>query len=261
MNIGGYVQVRYNRLLETNPSLTCSQCDASWGEGNGFFLRRIRLKFSGDLGEYVYFYIQPDFASSAPGGGINYGQIRDAFFDVSLDKKKEYRFRIGQSKVPYGFENMQSSQNRIPLDRNDALNSSIRNERDVGVFFYWAPQKIRQRFSMLVKEELKGSGDYGVFGFGVFNGQTGNAPELNDDLHVVARISYPFQVGNQIIEPGIQGYTGKYQIPQGNISPGTIVNEDLNYIDQRAAASFVLYPRPFGIQAEYNIGRGRNLIM
>lgn len=255
INLGGYVQARYNRLFETNPQLECAQCDGSWGEGNGFSLRRVRLKFSGNLGDYVYFYIQPDFASSAA-GGIHYGQIRDAYFEVSLDKQRQYRFRIGQSKVPFGFENMQSSQNRIPLDRNDALNSSIRNEREVGVFFYYTPEKIRRRYSVLVREGLKGSGDYGIFGFGVFNGQTGNAPELNNDLHVVARVSYPFQIGRQIIEPGIQGYTGQYQMPLGNISPGTIVREDLNYLDQRIAGTFVLYPQPFGIQAEYNFGRG-----
>jgi hypothetical protein len=255
VSFGGYVQARYNRLFETNPQLDCAQCDGSWGEGNGFSLRRVRLKFSGNIGDYVYFYIQPDFASSAA-GGIHYGQLRDAYFDVSLDKKREYRFRIGQSKVPFGFENMQSSQNRIPLDRNDALNSSIRNEREVGVFFYWAPEKVRKRFSMLTREGLKGSGDYGVFGFGVFNGQTGNAPELNNDLHVVARLSYPFQVGKQIIEPGIQGYTGQYQMPIGNLSPGVTVDPDLNYLDQRVAATFVLYPQPFGIQAEYNFGTG-----
>lgn len=255
ISLGGYVQARYNRLFETNPQLECAQCDGSWGEGNGFSLRRVRLKFSGNLGDYVYFYIQPDFASSAA-GGIHYGQIRDAYFEVSLDKQRQYRFRIGQSKVPFGFENMQSSQNRIPLDRNDALNSSIRNEREVGVFFYYTPDKIRKRYSVLVREGLKGSGDYGIFGFGVFNGQTGNAPELNNDLHVVARVSYPFQIGRQIIEPGIQGYTGKYQMPLGNISPGTIVREDLNYLDQRIAGTFVLYPQPFGIQAEYNFGRG-----
>ncbi|HSI68981.1 MAG TPA: porin [Gillisia sp.] len=255
VDLSGYVQARYNRLFETNPQLGCSQCDGSWGEGNGFSLRRVRLKFSGNIGDYVYFYIQPDFASSAA-GGIHYGQLRDAYFDVSLDKKREYRFRIGQSKVPFGFENMQSSQNRIPLDRNDALNSSIRNERELGVFFYWTPEKISKRYSMLTREGLKGSGNYGVFGLGVFNGQTGNAPELNNDLHVVARLSYPFQIGKQIIEPGIQGYTGQYQMPLGNLTPGVIVDPDLNYLDQRVAASFILYPQPFGIQAEYIIGRG-----
>jgi hypothetical protein len=63
---------------------------------------------------------------------------------------KEYRVRIGQSKVPYGFENLQSSQNRLSLDRNDALNSAVVNER-FRCFLYWAPSKIRERFAMLVK--------------------------------------------------------------------------------------------------------------
>lgn len=255
ISISGYIQARYNRLFETNPNLECQQCDGSWGAGNSFSLRRVRLKISGNLGEHVYFYIQPDFASSAS-GGQHYGQLRDAYFDVNIDKKREFRFRIGQSKVPFGFENMQSSQNRLPLDRNDALNSSIKNERELGVFFYWAPEQTRKLYRTLIRQGLKGSGDYGVVGFGVFNGQTGNAPELNDDVHVVGRISYPFEIGNQIIEPGIQGYKGQYQIPTGNISAGTNVRENFNYLDQRAAATFVLYPRPFGIQAEYNVGVG-----
>ncbi|ADR23088.1 porin [Marivirga tractuosa] len=256
IKIGGYVQSRYNRLLETNPNLDCSQCDKSWGAGNGISLRRVRLKFSGNLGDYVYFYIQPDFASSGSGSGQHYGQLRDAYFDVSLDKAREFRFRFGQSKIPYGFENMQSSQNRLPLDRNDGINSSIKNERELSLLFYWAPQETRKLFRELVAEGLKGSGDYGVVGFGVFNGQTGNSPELNDALHIVGRISYPMQIGNQIIEPGIQAYTGQYQMPRSNLSDGVNVKENLNYLDQRAAATFVLYPQPFGIQAEYNWGTG-----
>ena len=40
------------------------------------------------------------------------------------------------------------------------------------------------------------------------------------------------------------------------LSAGVKTNTDLNYSDQRAAISFILYPKPFGIQAEYNIGKG-----
>jgi phosphate-selective porin len=254
--IRGYVQARYNRLLETNPDLGCEQCDRSWGDEGGFFLRRIRIIFYGQIYKNVYFYIQPDFASSASSTGLHFAQIRDAYFDIGFDPKNEFRLRIGQSKVPYGFENMQSSQNRIPLDRNDALNSAVSNERDMGVFFYWAPEKIRKRFSSLVKDNYKGNGDYGVFALGAYNGQTANRPELNNNLHVVARVSYPFEIGNQIIEPGIQAYTGRYEMPTSLKNGGVTATHDLNYIDQRAAVSFILYPKPFGIQAEYNIGKG-----
>lgn len=254
--IRGYMQARYNRLLETNENLGCEQCDRSWGNEGGFFMRRIRIILYGQIYKNVYFYIQPDFASSASSTGLNFGQIRDAYFDIGFDSKNEFRLRIGQSKVPYGFENMQSSQNRIPLDRNDALNSAVSNERDMGAFFYWAPEKIRKRYSSLVNENYKGSGDYGVFAFGAYNGQTANRPELNNNLHVVARASYPFLIGSQIIEPGIQAYTGRYELPTSLRNGGVTTTPDLNYLDQRAAVSFILYPKPFGIQAEYNIGKG-----
>ncbi|MFZ5552291.1 MAG: porin [Bacteroidota bacterium] len=253
VSIRGYMQVRYNRLLETNPDLKCEQCDKSWGDDGGFFIRRMRIIFSGQVSEKVYFYVQPDFASSAGTTG-HIVQLRDAYVDIGLDKNNEFRFRLGQSKVPFGFENMQSSQNRLPLDRNDALNSAVSNERDLGVFFYWAPKKTRELFSNLIRDGLKGSGDYGVFGLGVYNGQTANQTEKNDDPHIVARLSYPFQLGNQIIEPGIQGYSGNYVL----LSTSSGVKKNLNseYLDQRAAFSLVVYPKPFGIQAEYNIGRG-----
>ena len=254
--IRGYVQARYNRLFETNPDLGCEQCDRSWGDEGGFFLRRIRIIFFGQIYKNVYFYIQPDFASSASSTGLNFAQLRDAYFDIGFDAKNEFRVRIGQSKVPYGFENMQSSQNRIPLDRADALNSAVTNERDMGVFFYWAPDKIRKKFATLVKDNYNGNGDYGDFALGAYNGQTANRPELNNNLHVVARASYPFEIGNQIIEPGIQAYTGRYELPTSLKNGGVTATHDLNYLDQRAAVSFILYPKPFGIQAEYNIGKG-----
>jgi len=254
--IRGYAQVRYNRLLETNPDLGCEQCDKSWGEDGGFFLRRVRLVFYGQIYKNVYFYLQPDFASSASSTGLHFGQLRDAYFDIGFDKKNEFRVRLGQSKIPFGFENMQSSQNRLPLDRNDGLNSAFSNERDLGAFFYWAPERVRKIYSDVVKNNFKGSGDYGVLAFGAFNGQTANKPDLNNNLHVVARVSYPFSIGDQIIEPGIQAYSGRWVMPESAVNDGVTTTHDANYTDQRAAASFILYPKPFGIQAEYNIGKG-----
>lgn len=249
LGLRGYTQTRYNRLFETNPQLKCAQCDASWGENGGFFLRRVRLVFFGQVHEQVYFYVQPDFASE----GSNFGQIRDAYFDVAFDQKQEFRVRIGQSKIPYGFENMQSSQNRLPLDRHDGLNSAVKNERDVGVLFYWAPAKVRERFRYLKAAGLKGSGDYGSLGLGLYNGQTANRPEANDQPHIVGRFTYPFKLrGGQIIEAAIQAYTGEFIIER---SP-EIQDGKVSYQEQRAAASLIVYPQPLGFQSEYNIGKG-----
>jgi hypothetical protein len=255
IGVRGYGQFRYNRLLETNPLLQCEQCDRSWGDNNGFFIRRARIIFFGQVHRNVFIYLQPDFASAVGGSG-NVAQLRDWYVDVGLDPKNEFRFRLGQSKVPYSFENLQSSQNRLPLDRADPTNSAASNERDVGVFFYWAPKKIRDRFRSLVNDGLKGSGDYGVFALGAYNGQTANRPEVNNDLHVVTRFSYPFIVGKQIVEPGVAAYSGKYVVTPEQRSPGVKGTHDWNYQDERVLGSLVLYPQPFGILAEYNVGRG-----
>lgn len=128
IEVRGYVQVRYNRLLETNSNLGCEQCDKSWGNNNSLFMRRARLIFYSQVSKQVYFYIQPDFASSVSSSSLNFGQLRDAYFDIGLDKENVFRFRIGQSKVPYGFDNLQSSQSRLPLDRSDAFFSLQVNE-------------------------------------------------------------------------------------------------------------------------------------
>ncbi|NHM02170.1 porin [Flavobacterium sp. KDG-16] len=258
ISLRGYAQVRYNKLLETNPNLGCEQCDRSWGGTSSFFVRRGRIIFSGQVHDRVFIYIQPDFASAA-GTTNSLFQIRDAYFDLSLDKDREYRFRIGQSKVPFGFENMQSSQNRITLDRNDALNSAVSNERDLGVFFYWATKEKRELFKKLIDDGYKGSGDYGLLGLGLYNGQTANQTERNNNQHVVARFTYPFEFKNgQVFEAGVQAYNGKFVVNAltTGAAKAKLENNNPEFLDQRAAASLILYPKPFGVQAEYNIGRG-----
>lgn len=258
INLRGYAQIRYNKLFETNSDLGCEQCDRSWGGTNSFFIRRGRLIFSGNVHDRVFIYIQPDFASDASSTSRHFFQIRDAYFDLALDQAKEYRLRIGQSKVPYGFENMQSSQNRIALDRADGINSAVSNERDLGVFFYWATKEKRSLFKKLVDDGLKGSGDYGLFGFGLYNGQTANRPEANTSQHVVTRFTYPFELKNgQIFEASIQAYNGKYVV--NSISANRNVkfeNGKPEFLDQRIASTVVWYPQPFGIQAEFNMGTG-----
>ncbi|MFC2187598.1 porin [Peijinzhouia sedimentorum] len=251
IHLGGYMQVRYNKLFESNSNLGCEQCDEYWGAaGGGFSLRRLRIKFYGQISPRIYVYFQPDFAKSV-GESIHIAKVKDAYFDVGIDKYNTFRVRIGQSKVPFGYENMQSSRDRLPLDRNDALNSAVKDERDLGIFFYWASKEIRSLMKEL--KPYKHSGDFGVFALGIYNGQTSNHPDLNNQFHIISRFSYPIVLGKQIIEPGIQAYSGKYVIR--NHSSKINVNQD-GYPDQRIALSFVLYPKPFGIQTEYNFGRG-----
>jgi len=254
IHLGGYMQVRYNGLFQTNPELECEQCDEAWGgEENSLSLRRLRFKIYGQIHPRVFFYFQPDFSKSVT-GSQNVGRLKDAYVDLGLDRNNEFRLRIGQSKVPFGYENLQSSSQRLPLDRDDALNSAVKDERDLGIFFYWASKEKRNMMKELKKDGMKHSGDFGVFAFGIYNGQTANHSDKNGKFHVVTRFSLPIEVGNQVIEPGIQAYSGKFVLLKS--SPELNIREEKEYTDRRAAASFVLYPKPFGIQAEYMVGKG-----
>ncbi len=124
ISIRGYTQVRINEVFEDDDSAADAHhvSDISIGENHSFLLRRMRVILFGDINEHVYVYLQPDFAANVPGSADanQFTQLRDAYADLYIDKEKEFGFRVGQSKIPYGWENLQSSQNRLPLDRNDA---------------------------------------------------------------------------------------------------------------------------------------------
>jgi hypothetical protein len=214
----------------------------------------------GDVHPRVYLYFQSDFAADA-GTTMHVAAIRDLYADIALDDDKEFRFRVGQSKVPFGFENMQSSSNRAPLDRTEAINSATPGERDLGLFFYWAPKEIRARFKHLVDSGLKGSGDYGVVAIGTYNGQAVNKPDLTPSRAVVARVTWPFDFGGQFVEVSAQAMDSDVSISlektkvQGvDFAPSS---STLNFDgEKRAAATVVVYPQPIGFQAEATVGRG-----
>lgn len=271
ISIRGYAQFRYSHTID-NDFVTSNQGDRSIGKNNEFFLRRGRVIISGQPHDRVFFYIQPEFAG-AVSGTEQVAVLRDFFSDLFLTENKEWRIRAGLSKVPFGFENMQSSQNRLALDRDDAINSAAPNERDLGVFLYYAPTSVRERFRRLVESGLKGSGDYGMLGIGVYNGQGPNARDLNKNKHVVFHSMFPFElpfVNNQMVQVGMDAYTGQYVVSTTPVVPlnvnssnGVAQNPLLmnggNYPDERVAWHFVVFPQPFGLQGEYTIGRGPQL--
>ena len=293
VNIRGYLQVRNTTMLGGDEGINLFS-DRSVGDdrSNGdqdknFLIRRARVILFGDVGERLYYYIQPDFASTPQGAGQtggNFAQLRDAYGDLKLTKDNVHRIRVGQSKVPYGFENLQSSQNRLALDRADALNSAVKDERDLGAFYYYTPLATQELFKEISKAGLKHSGDYGQFGFGFYNGQGANNRERNDNYHMVARYTHPWKTeSGQIYEAGIQAYTGDYvPVSTGayrretgvlsnsqatalgcvtgsaairNCTPRTAPEGANGFKDERVAVSFMMYPQPFGLQGEWTWGK------
>ena len=273
MNIRGYIQVRNTALLGGENSNKGINLWSDRSVGNvysmgdkdkNFLIRRARVIISGSAGDRLDYYIQPDFASSAGTTG-NVAQLRDLYGDVNLTKDKVHRVRVGQSKVPYGFENLQSSSNRLALDRADAFNSAVRDERDLGAFYYYTPDNVQKLFKEIQDAGLKHSGNYGMFALGIYNGQGANNAEQNSNYHTVARATYPWKTeSGQIYEAGIQAYTGKYVRSTtdykklgGSVGKPTVAANYLNdgFKDERVGVSFMMYPMPFGLQGEWNWGK------
>jgi hypothetical protein len=273
INLRGYTQIRANETVwqERGSAEATLVGDRAVGPNQNFSIRRARLILFGDISEHLFFYLQPDFSITPPGSGdaTFFVQLRDLYGDVYLTTDKIHRLRFGLSKVPFGFENLQSSQNRLALDRTDPINSPVsRNERDFGLFYYWTPEPTQEVFKRLIDDGLKGSGNYGVFGLGVYNGQGGAFLEQNDNLHAVVRLTYPFQLpSGQYLELSTQAYTGKFSVQSAPIRPlgvgpsyrpvNTIeTGNRAGLIDERVGWTAVWYPQPLGFQAEWNIGRG-----
>jgi hypothetical protein len=158
------------------------------------------LILPGDISDRVFVYFQTDFANNpADGTNSEFAQIRDSYADIYLDTDKVNRIRVGQAKIPWGFEEMQSSGLRVPLHRSDAIDSGDSpNQRDLGIFYYWTPVEKQKLLKDLVDGGLKGSGNYGIFGFGVYNGQGGSELDQNRNLHTVARFTWPFQLASGV---------------------------------------------------------------
>ena len=255
VSLRGYMQVRYNRLAESNPLLVCTQCDRSIGPAGGVFIRRARVSIVAKVTRRVTLTFQPDFTAEASetNGGI--AQVRDAFAEVALDRRQQLRLRLGQTNTPFGFENLLSSAKRVPFDRADAMNSAAPTERDLGAFAFWSPRVARARYLALAEGAGKGPGDFGVVSVAVYNGQTANRSEQNGNLHVGGRVAYPFALAaGQLLEAGVQGYVGRFVVPTTQRTANTGGDEE--FADQRAAVSLVLHPRPVGVQVEWTRGRG-----
>jgi len=290
LSIDGYTQFRQTEQMNEKAKQTGGlPADRSVAVDESFVIRRGRYKISGDFGR-LFLYSQLDFAASTGATRLAL-QARDLYADIALDEAKEHRIRAGLSKVPYGWVNLQSSQNRIAMERPESLNSAVEGERDQGLYYMWAPKEKRELLKLLVKDGFKGSGDYGVFTVGAYSGAGLNVSDNNGEVHGIMRLSYPWVAASgQMYEAGIGAYAGRFKVtratangPVGTptttnvVSGGTTVgtfttpssttlfptvtsrDDTDGFKDRRAAATFIMYPQPWGIEAEWTTGQGPQL--
>ncbi len=175
VTIGGFFQARYNQVLQTNELLVCQACDVALGGVPKFSFREARLVVRAAPVDRVAVVVEADL-TQVVGTSQLILQLRELFGDLFVDKEKETILRIGFARVPYGYENLQSSAVRLPFDRDDAIASGAPGERDIGIWGIWAPAKVHQEFRMLVDSLFKGAADYGVVSVGIYNGQIIQSP-------------------------------------------------------------------------------------
>ncbi len=268
LQLRGYTQLRVNEIISGDKNAPAgasrlrSVQDSGINENGNFSIRRARLVVQGDISNRVSLYMQGDLAaavSNQTGGEArqNFFQMRDAYADVYLDKAKTFKVRLGQSKVPFGWENLQSSSNRIPLDRTDAINAAVPGERDLGVAAYYTPPKIQAIWDELSHDGQKLFGNYGALGVGIFNGQSISRTEKNGKMMTVAMATMPFRLDGlggifdgQVAEIGASGMLNKFR-PEIRATGTSAIDYDDNHVGIHA----MLYPRPFGIQAEWTWGK------
>ncbi len=258
----GYTQFRYSKSLWGDKDDISYWQDRSADPDNSFLIKKARLELFGDVTDYLHVKLQTDLVSTPSGSSTtHFLQLKDAYADIAPNKKKEFWIRVGQTKVPYSFEKLQSSQQRLALDESDVLASCC--GRDIGAFFYWTPTYIHNRFNEIKARNLKGTSDYGMVALGIYNGQGANHLEMNNSVHLVGRFTYPYQFENgQFFEAGVQAIHGRYVPSVGPNAFGFTPALDApqkGFKDQHVGLHAILYPQPFGLQAEWNWGRGPRL--
>jgi hypothetical protein len=268
LKIDGYTQVRQTEQLNDAAKLIGGlPADRSVDPVQSIVIRRARFKITGDIGR-VSLYTQFDLAASVDSGtSRNFGlQTRDIYADIALDEDREHRIRVGVSKVPYGWVNLQSSQNRLAIERPEALNSAVEGERDQGVYYMYADKASRALFKKHNADGFKGSGDYAVFAAGFFGGTGLNKADNNGEVHSLVRFTYPWVTASgQMYEAGIGGYAGRFMVtPSAITGVGTPVaaterQKTDGFKDRRASAHFIMFPQPWGIEAEWTSGQGPQL--
>jgi Phosphate-selective porin O and P len=267
LRLRGYTQMRFNQIVSGDADAPAGVSrlrtigDSDVRAASNFSFRRLRMVIQGDLNDYVSLYFQPDFAAAVSNQSVGERRegtvsLRDMYADVYPTGDKSFRIRLGQSKVPFGWENLQSSSNRLALDRTDAINSAASGERDMGVVAYYTPPRVQKIWDRLSADGQKLFGSYGAFGFGVFNGQGLNRTETDNDVMLVGLATWPFELDGigldgQVFELGgsIMRNTIRPEVRTGGVSP-------VGFKDNRVGIHAILYPDPIGIQGEWNWGTG-----
>ncbi len=161
----GYVQLRFDH-------------DEATKGRTEFLLRRARVNFKGPVADRTSYRIElqldareeksvvPD---AARGSKV---QVRSVYVDRKLGTG---RLRIGQAKIPFGYEVPESVPDLWAGERSAVMDALIPDQRDIGVQY-----RVSDRSERVILD------------LGVFNGTGINRVDDNDSKDIAGRLEYDF---------------------------------------------------------------------
>ena len=187
------------------------------------YFRRLRLYPHLHLSDNLSIINETDFE----GEDLSPDSVTLTLLDlyVKYEFAKGHHLRIGQAKVPFGYEFLRTSRKLTTIERSDVSRQFF--QRDIGVGVYG-------KF---------GESDYG---FGVYQGQGENNGERNGSFDVVGRYAHSFSPQWKL---GVSGQLGSIRLDTSL--------EDLT--TRRAGLELHYNNGPWIIDSELILGDGFNL--
>ena len=171
--LDGYVQFRY-------------EDDSAPSGKEQFLVRRTRLNVRGPVSEKMSYRVefQLDAKESGKGRGSKV-QLRTAYADYKLSSG---RLRVGQAKIPWGYELLESVPKLWTAERALFMDRLFPNQRDIGV-----------------QGSFRRSAAAPQLDVGIFNGSGINVNDNNSRKNVMARVDFPLPNGSL----ALSGYVGE----------------------------------------------------
>jgi len=170
--LDGYLQVRY--------------IDDEAADTSEFLVRRARFNIRGPVADRWSYRIEFQMDAKEEGKGpTSKTQLRTLNADYKLHKGY---LRIGQAKIPWGYELLESVPNLWTSERALFMDRLFPNQRDIGVMYAYQAAKDKPEFDI-----------------GIYNGTGINASDNNKSKNVMARVDFPVPNGSV----ALSGYVGE----------------------------------------------------
>jgi len=155
VKLSGYIQSQFTSDQAAEP-------------GTDFRVRRARLKLEAPVTDLAALTLQIDAARTV--------ELKDAYLDLGRQADL-WRFRMGQAKVPFMYEVLESSSARLEPERTLLATTLFPGERDVGAWLH---------LKNVLGDQVPGT----TLDLGAMSGNGASAADNNDSKDLVARMRF-----------------------------------------------------------------------